>query len=248
LRTCEQAGIETSAEIQGAARKVLDENKKLRSLLLAHGVSGAEIVAALGGPADNSVEQVSSVPALTTVLERRITSSMVSSTSSPSPHHSRAASVPQHLPPVLSLKTPSSRPVALSSRESLSPTSIASSMGTPPALYQAPVYTASIAPQGPEIKAEDVQYDYLYEQHQPWPYSQAYTHTSNPAAYYSTSSCVDADNVIGTIRTDTNSVYHTDRSCAHLAQPYHNNNNNNNTNNYVIYPVTTTCSQQYSTL
>lgn len=38
LRQCEMQGIEASAEIQMAARKVADENKKLRSLLGQHGV------------------------------------------------------------------------------------------------------------------------------------------------------------------------------------------------------------------
>lgn len=38
LRQCELQGIEASAEIQQAARRVADENKKLRSLLAQHGV------------------------------------------------------------------------------------------------------------------------------------------------------------------------------------------------------------------
>ncbi|KAJ4329674.1 hypothetical protein N0V87_010664 [Didymella glomerata] len=242
LRSCEQVGIETSAEIQGAARKVLDENKKLRSLLLERGVSDAEIVAALGGSADKSFEQVSSVSALNTVLERRITSSVVSSTSLPLPQYSRAASAPRHLPSVPSLSIPSSRPLALSSCESLSPSSIVSSMGTPPASYQTLLYTATITPQAPAVKAEDVQYDYPYEtnQNQPWPYSQAFTYAPDTVAYYSTSSCVDAANIIRTMRTDTNPMYHIDQGCAPLAQPYY------NSNNHVSYPVTTTYPQQYS--
>lgn len=241
MRSCEQVGIETSAEIQGAARKVLDENKKLRSLLLERGVSDAEIVAALGGSADKSFEQVSYVSALNTVLERRITSSMVSSTSSPLPHYSRAASAPRHLPSAPSLNIPSSRPIALSSCESLSPSSIVSSMGTPPASYQTPLYTAPITPQAPEVKSEDVQYDYPYEpiQNQPWSYSQAYTYAPEPVAYYSTSSCVDAANIIRNMRTDTSPLYHIDQGCAPLTQPYYN-------NSHVPYPVTTTYPQQYS--
>jgi len=38
LRQCELQGIEASAEIQQAARRVADENKKLRSLLAQHGI------------------------------------------------------------------------------------------------------------------------------------------------------------------------------------------------------------------
>ncbi|KAF2631257.1 hypothetical protein BU25DRAFT_407779 [Macroventuria anomochaeta] len=242
LRSCDQVGIEASAEIQSAARKVLDENKKLRALLLGRGVSDADIVTALGGPADRSFEQVSSAPALNNVLERRITSSMVSSTRSLLPQQPRAASVPRHLPSVPSLRIPSSRPAPLSSCESLSPTSIVSSMGTPPpATYHTPLYTAPIIPQAPEIKAEDVQYDNSYDpsQNQPWSYPQAYTYTSDPVAYYSTSSCVDAANIIKTMRSDASPMYHVDQGCAPFAQPYYN-------NNHVPYPITTTCPQQYS--
>ncbi|KAF7924469.1 hypothetical protein BELL_0750g00050 [Botrytis elliptica] len=43
LRQCELQGIEASSEIQLAARRVADENKKLRSLLAQHGV-GNEMV------------------------------------------------------------------------------------------------------------------------------------------------------------------------------------------------------------
>lgn len=242
LRSCEQVGIETSAEIQSAARKVLDENKKLRSLLLEHGVSDVEIVAALGGPTEKSFEQVSSAPALNIVLERRITSSMVSSTSAPLPQHSRAASVPRHLPSVPSFSIPSSQPAALSSCESLSPISTVSSMGTPPASYQTPLYTAPITPRAPEVKTEEVQYDYPYEpsQNQPWPYYQAFTYVSDPVAYYSTTSCVDAANIIRTMCTDPSPMYHIDQGCVPLVQPYYNN------NNHVPYPVTTTHPQQYS--
>ncbi|PMD62959.1 uncharacterized protein K444DRAFT_525186 [Hyaloscypha bicolor E] len=38
LRQCELQGIEASSEIQMAARRVADENKKLRGLLVQHGV------------------------------------------------------------------------------------------------------------------------------------------------------------------------------------------------------------------
>jgi hypothetical protein len=43
LRQCELQGIEASAEIQQAARRVADENKKLRSLLAQHGVADDNI-------------------------------------------------------------------------------------------------------------------------------------------------------------------------------------------------------------
>ncbi|KFY46741.1 hypothetical protein V495_02279 [Pseudogymnoascus sp. VKM F-4514 (FW-929)] len=39
LRQCELTGVEASSEIQGAARKVIEENRRLRLLLAQHGVS-----------------------------------------------------------------------------------------------------------------------------------------------------------------------------------------------------------------
>ncbi|KAK5121483.1 hypothetical protein LTR85_005316 [Meristemomyces frigidus] len=42
-RTCEQVGVEASAEIQAAARRVVDENRRLRQLLKQQGLSDTEI-------------------------------------------------------------------------------------------------------------------------------------------------------------------------------------------------------------
>lgn len=42
-RSCEQVGVEASAEIQAAARRVVDENRRLRQLLKQQGLSDAEI-------------------------------------------------------------------------------------------------------------------------------------------------------------------------------------------------------------
>ncbi|KAK4924670.1 hypothetical protein LTR66_016448, partial [Elasticomyces elasticus] len=42
-RMCEQTGVEASAEIQAAARKVVDENRRLRQLLKDRGFSDADI-------------------------------------------------------------------------------------------------------------------------------------------------------------------------------------------------------------
>jgi hypothetical protein len=43
FRNCEQLGVEASAEIQAAARRVVDENKRLRLLLKQRGLSDADI-------------------------------------------------------------------------------------------------------------------------------------------------------------------------------------------------------------
>jgi hypothetical protein len=65
LRTHEQMGIGASTEIQSAARKVLEENKRLRAMLRTRGVPEREIAAAL--------EQASAAPTLMSMLERRRT-------------------------------------------------------------------------------------------------------------------------------------------------------------------------------
>ena len=70
LRTHEQMGIGASTEIQSAARKVLEENKRLRAMLRTRGVPEREIVAAL--------EQASAVPTLMSMLERKRTNGRVS--------------------------------------------------------------------------------------------------------------------------------------------------------------------------
>lgn len=47
-RNCEQVGVSASTEIQAAAKGVVEENRRLRNLLKAYGVSDAEIDAASG--------------------------------------------------------------------------------------------------------------------------------------------------------------------------------------------------------
>jgi hypothetical protein len=47
-RNCEQVGVSASTEIQAAAKGVVEENRRLRSLLKAYGVSDAEIDGASG--------------------------------------------------------------------------------------------------------------------------------------------------------------------------------------------------------
>lgn len=58
LRQCELQGIEASAEIQMAARRVADENKKLRGLLAQHGIGDDSVEAYLqSSPTTDSVMQ-----------------------------------------------------------------------------------------------------------------------------------------------------------------------------------------------
>lgn len=73
LRQCELQGIEASAEIQHAARRVADENRKLRGLLAQHGIGDDNIDAYLqSSPTNESVMQgqYGSTSAAVQVLEQ----------------------------------------------------------------------------------------------------------------------------------------------------------------------------------
>ncbi|GAB7366906.1 hypothetical protein MBLNU230_g1459t1 [Neophaeotheca triangularis] len=59
-RVCEQTGVEASAEIQAAARRVVAENRRLKQLLKEHGVGDAEIEA-LGNGEEMGAGSVSAV-------------------------------------------------------------------------------------------------------------------------------------------------------------------------------------------
>jgi hypothetical protein len=86
-------------------------------------------------------------------------------------------------------------------------------MGTPPPVsYSAPFYAAPVTPPGPEIKSEDVQYDYAYDQSYTnnWHYSQDYNMVGGPTNYYSNTSCIDAANIIRTMRSEVGHPGETD--------------------------------------
>jgi hypothetical protein len=228
LRGCEQVGIEASSEIQTAARRVVEENRKLRLLLHDRGVSEAEVMMTLGGPPDIAYDQISAVPTLTAMLDRRITCNTLPSTSSAVPSHLRAVSMPRQLPsvPPLSISVP--RSTALSCNDSPSPSSIVSSMGTPPPVsYAVPSYITPVTPPAPGIKSEDVRYGYSYDQsyNNTWHYSNEYNMVAEPSTYYNTSSCVDAANIIRTMRSDASHEIENELGCRNPNQNCYVNNN-----------------------
>jgi len=81
-----------------------------------------------------------------------------------------------------------------------------SNMSTPPpASYPTAFYTTTpMSPSAAEIKSEDAQYDYSYERtyNNPWTYTSDYDYTTDPASYYNSTSCVDAANIIRTMRSN----------------------------------------------
>jgi len=90
-------------------------------------------------------------------------------------------------------------------------------MGTPPPVssYSTPFYTAPITPSAGEVKAEEVHYSYPYEgsYNNSWTYSNEYNYGADPVAYYNASSCVDAANIIRTMRSDAGPEPEADLGC-----------------------------------
>ncbi|KAL5113321.1 hypothetical protein ACEQ8H_008816 [Pleosporales sp. CAS-2024a] len=217
IRSCEQIGIEASSEIQSAARKVVDENRKLKALLHERGVSETEIIAALGGSSEIAYNQVSCAPSLNAMLERRIACNTIASTSSSTTSHLRAASLPRHMPSVPTVSIPTSRSTALSCTDSPSPGSIVSSIRTPPPVpYSTSFYSTPVTPPNTEIKTEEAHYGFSYEQsfqHNAWQYPNEYHMVAQPPTYYNTPSCVDAANIIRTMRSNMGSGLETDLCC-----------------------------------
>lgn len=211
-----------------AARKVIDENKTLRSLLHQRGVSESEIVVAFGGLPDRSYDHISAVPTLNTMLERRITCSTLPSTTAAPQATMRAASVPRHIPSVPQIRIPASRPTALSCCDSPSPGSIVSSMGTPPpGSYPAAYYTTPTTPPAP-IKSEDVSYGYSYDQsyNNTWNYSHEYNLVADPTSYYTTPSSIDAADIMKSMDSGVERSEPTFPSRVSRPSCYTDNNNN----------------------
>lgn len=72
-----------------------------------------------------------------------------------------------------------------------------------------------MSPSAAEIKSEDAQYEYPYERpyNNPWAYTSDYSYTADPASYYSSSSCVDAANIIRTMRSNITSDLEASLEC-----------------------------------
>jgi hypothetical protein len=166
------------------------------------GVSDREIAAVLGKPTDKPIDQTSSAPALNIILERSTSSDALLPPSSPSPQ-TRATPVPHNLHSGVPVTMSATCTTASSNRRSHSPYSITSSMGTPPSTsYYTPLCTEPIASKVPEIKTEDLSYDYANEAYgMPWTYSNDHGYTPGVTEYQDTS-CANAATIINTMRSD----------------------------------------------
>ncbi|KAF2645959.1 hypothetical protein P280DRAFT_532397, partial [Massarina eburnea CBS 473.64] len=230
LRGYEQMGVEVSVEIQNAARRVLDENRKLRSILYERGVSEADLIEAMGGVRDNPYGHVSAASSLNTMLERRIVRNGPSCANSPVSTHSSVGALNRHMPlvPPPATLVPRSA-AALGSNDCPSPHSTVSSMDTPPVYQGSPFYDSPITPT-PDIDSEDIPPYMAYDQpfNNPWPYPGETHYAIEPTNHYNTS-CIDAANIIRTMKSDTGPGldshllgYHVQEHKYYINDPYFN--------------------------
>jgi hypothetical protein len=212
LRHCEQMGVEASAEIQSAARRVLEENKRLRALLRERGVSESEITAVMGAT-DRITDYGSAAPTLDSMLGRKRACNGQPSCVSGSCGVQQNTSMPN--PP---LSIPYQRAAALQpSPEIASPHSIgSSSVGTPssistPTFSQIPIATSQELSETDSFPSLAYQYDLPLNNAWSLPSEPAYTH--DQIAYNNTSSCVYAANIIRSMRSDIGTELENDLGC-----------------------------------
>ncbi|KAF2180067.1 hypothetical protein K469DRAFT_693534 [Zopfia rhizophila CBS 207.26] len=221
LRSCEQMGVEASAEIQSAARKVLEENRKLRGLLRERGVPEADIVAVMG-TGDKSFEHISVAPALSTLLERKRPCNGQMSCGSPSGGEQTAGSLMPRTPALPPISIPPPRNVKLSNADSVSPHSIGSSSVETPSGFSNPSFFPVPLTPAPEVsKAENLShFDYQLQPplNTPWTFPNETTCVPEPVAYNNASSCVYAANIIRTMRADVGPELEADLGCRILGQ------------------------------
>jgi hypothetical protein len=208
-------GVEASTEIQSAARRVLEENRRLRAILRSRGVPEAEIAAALRSY-DRPIDHTSAAPTLNTMLERKLTCVGLSPCDSFADSESRYASTVSQTPEadVAPLVISSQPAIACTANEANSPVSIISSTGTSPSFTSAPLFPAEITPV-PEIKTEGITQYYNFDQtpNNPWMYANDQTYAVDASSYYNTTSCVDAANIIRTMRSDVGLELEADFGC-----------------------------------
>ena len=216
-------GVEASAEIQSAARKVLEENRRLRAMLRTRGVPEAEIAAALGIN-DKTLEQGSSAPVLMTMLDRRWAYNTQGQSHEDSylDHPSETGSVIDQAPSsdLTPLAIPPQSAISRTTTDANSPISIISSTGTPPSFTSAPFFPIEMTPV-PEIKTEPaLQYGYHFDQssNNPWMFPAHPSYVSDPITYYNTTSCMNAANIIRTMRSDVGPELEVDLGCRTTAQ------------------------------
>ncbi|KAF2271353.1 uncharacterized protein EI97DRAFT_286063 [Westerdykella ornata] len=209
IRHHEKMGIGASAEIQSAARRVLEENRRLRAMLRTRGVPEREIAAAL--------DQTSAAPVLQSMLDRRRTLPMTPTEpadDSPTPEFqpqraelSPPAMVPQ---PTLPLTIP----------EDLTPNSPLTSVDTPISEAETP-YLPIETTQAVDIKTEAaLDYNPPTDQYSSdnWGFPSQHLYTFEPIPFSYSSSCISAANIIRTVHGDCGPELEMDLGCRAAGQ------------------------------
>jgi len=211
---CEQLGVEASAEIQAAARKVLDENKRLRELLRLKGVGDVEIDSFVPHvPTATSLNPTSPSAALINMMNTRKSCNAqalgrlsISSASSCGPLPTRtplqpSVTTPTHQQHMHQQHTPiQAYPTNIlpMSPQSVSPTGIA-----PPAM------TAAITPPTTSFDPQTLPQAFPYFSNDAWQYSlsQSYMGDGNMGVSGmngedpGSTSCIQAANIIRSMST-----------------------------------------------
>ena len=205
-------GVEASAEIQSAARRVLEENKRLRALLRERGVSESEITAVMGAT-DRTTDYGSAAPTLDSMLGRKRAYNGQPSCVGGSCGVQQNTSVPNP-----SLSIPYQRAAALQpSPEIASPHSIGSSSVDTPSGISTPTFSQISIATSQELSETNsfpsLAYQYDLPLNNAWslPPEPAYTH--DQIAYNNTSSCVYAANIIRSMRSDIGTELENDLDC-----------------------------------
>jgi hypothetical protein len=226
-RICEQIGAEASAEIQSAARRVLDENKKLRTLLKSRGMSDMEIDGFMGVKESLSQgDSKTSLPSehLKSLVSARKPCCPGNISCGPSTmfdSEDGALSPPLEKPLLQPLQTTNPEPSVVPSPTL--PNNLSTSSNTQPTpsapepiLYTPTAYLA-LALEQPDTIPNQASYQYIYpnqiDSHwQPYDMQQEPQHTST-APDFGNTSCVDAASIIRNMRIDIGPELESDLGC-----------------------------------
>lgn len=187
-------GIGASTEIQSAARKVLEENKRLRAMLRTRGVPEREIAAAL--------EQASAAPTLMSMLERKRANGGVSPVDSNVDLESESSSLVSQTPgndlAPAALSVSPQATVPHNGAEMYNPNHVMMDPETPSDLANAHFQPIVMAPI-PLIKHETgPNYAYPADQNpaDAWVYQTQSNYTADSLSQSYSTSCVYAANII----------------------------------------------------
>lgn len=231
-RQCEQLGVNATAEMQAAARKVLEENRKLRALLKSRGVSNDDIDAAVGVDPDWAEEGLPPSEKLSNALQSRKpccpgggiedelgarggSDSVVTSPALGAKLqlqqplsaglHQQTLSAGLHAPPQMASLSLNAGP--LSPQQGVSP--MTGPEMTFPSVYHQPSQTYNHGP-----SPSSTNFSYSYPATAQWqPYESQGHHPAQAIPNYGNTSCVDAANIIRNMRAGVGAELEADLGC-----------------------------------